>query len=387
MTTRKRQRQGVILSVLAVIGVFLLAIVMFFVDVAYMQLTRTELQAVTDAAAKAACEAIDGETTTSSIRQVAIDVAAANQVGGAALNLDSEDIILGKSELSPDGSWLFHANLAPFNAVQIVATKSDEKSSGAVRLFFAGAMGSNRFTPTQQAVASQFDHEVVLCVDRSHSMCFDFSGVDEAYPPAYQDPDWDASIDPYCHRPHIESRWSALTSAVDTFLTRVESCNADQQLTVGLVTWGSEYLSPCTGTTFSASREEVSLGLDFDQIRTVMNQLGSQTMQGATNVYAGLNEGIEMLTAPEANPLSKKTIILFTDGQWNEGSPPSAITSYATEHNITIHVVTLLSNVDVAEMDSLASTNGGVHYNASTQSELIEAFDSLAKRLPVVLTQ
>lgn len=384
---RTKRRKGVILSLLAVLSIFLVVIVMFFVDVAYMQLTRTELQAATDAAAKAACESIDATSSVAQIKQVALDVAAANTVGGSPLILDADDIVVGQSDLQADGSWLFQPGAAPFTAVQINSMKSDAKSSGAVNLFFAGAFGTNSFTPSQESVASQFDHEIMLCVDRSHSMCFDFSGVDWSYPAQSDDPNWDPAISDYCHRPHINSRWAALRAAVNVFLDSVDANNSHEQQRVGLVTWASAYNSPCSSTAFPASRVDAQLGLNFNQVRTAIDIMGTQPMQGATNMSAGLNAAINVLNGAGSNPLAKKTIILFTDGQWNTGDAPSTITSTASASNITIHIVTLLGNLDMSEMDDLSDENGGIHYNASTQAELIAAFDTLARSLPVVLTQ
>lgn len=387
MKTRQKRRQGVILALLAVLSIFLIVIVMFFVDVAYMQLARTELQAATDAAAKAATESIDATSSVADIKQVALDVAAANTVGGRPLVLDDADIVVGQSDLQPDGSWLFQPNVAPFTAVRITSEMSNDKSSGAVDLFFAGALGLNHFTPTQQSVASQFDHEIMLCVDRSHSMCFDFSGNDWSYSDPSEDPGWDASVSDYCHRPHVNSRWSSLRLAVNVFLNSVSENNSHEQQSVGLVTWGSEYTSPCNDATYPASRLDASLGLDFSQIRVAMNQIGANPIQGGTNMTAGLNEAINAMIGPGANPLAKKTIILFSDGQWNQGGSPTQVNATAQANNITIHIVTLLGNLDMTQMDDLANANGGIHYNASSEAELIEAFETLARSLPVVLTQ
>ena len=313
------------------------------------------------------------------------------------LALDLEDIEVGQSQLQADGSWKFQPGVAPFTAVRINSLMSDAKSSGSVSLFFADSFGIGDFTPTKSAVASQFDHEIVLCVDRSHSMCFDFSGDNYQYPDPAADPGWLESSEEepteeggepyYCHRPHVDSRWGGLTAAVNVFLNSVESNNAHEQQRIGLVTWGSEYPSRCTGTTFPASSINAEIGLNFNQIRTAMQQLGSQAMSGGTNMSAGLNAAIDLLTGSGANPLAKKTIILFTDGQWTVGDPPSSVSSTAAANNITIHIVTLLDNLDMTEMDGLAGENGGIHYNASTEAELIAAFDALARSMPVALTE
>ena len=164
--------------------------------------------------------------------------------------------------------------------------------------------------------------------------------------------------------------------------------SASQQQEISLVTWGSTLTNHCDPSmTFPASRLEVPLGFDFQGIRNIMVALGKDTMHGATNMSAGLDEAIGELTGPDASAIAKKTIILFTDGQWNQGDDPATRAAVAQANDITIHVVSLLDNLDPVEMDAIAGATGGVHYQASTPQELVDAFSALARSLPVVLTK
>lgn len=383
------KRRGVVLPLIAVLTIFIMAMVVFFVDIAFMQLSRTQLQAATDAAAKAACEALDAGLTPDEVRQVAIDVAAANQVAGQPLTLELEDIELGQSVEQSDGSWEFQAGVTPFTAARVTGIKSDDKPSGSVPLFFAGTMGVDSFSPIQTAEASQFEHEVMLCVDRSHSMCFDFTGDDWSYPGPAGDPGIDEEGSTYCRRPHkVSSRWAALYNGVSSFLEIAESNGASMQQTVGLVTWASDYTSPCDASMdFPAARLESTMGYGYSSMDGILATLGNQTMNGGTNMSAGLDMAIMELTGVNANPAAKKTLILFTDGQWNTGDDPATRIPAAQAANITIHVISLLDNLDPAEMDAIAGATGGVHYRASTAQELLDAFQGLARSLPVVLTK
>ena len=386
MPSRQRfrnRRLGIILPLIAVLAVFIMAIVVFFVDVAYMQLSRTQLQVATDASAKAACEALDAGLSENEVKQVAIDVAASNMVAGAPLILEPEDIELGQSAEQLDGSWAFTAGVEPYTAARVTGFKRDDKPSGSVPLFFSSTLGFDSFSTVQSAEASQFEHEVVLCVDRSHSMCFDLTGVDWSYPKS------GSRRKLYCERPHDSgSRWAALFTGVNSFLDIAKSNGASKQQTVGLVTWGSKIKSSCTPSLrYPAARLEAPLGNDYDGMVNILAGLGSKVMQGATNMSAGLDMAIDELTGPNSNPAAKKTLILFTDGQWNQGDNPATRISKAQQNNITIHVITLLDNLDMDEMDNLAESTGGIHYQASTAQELLEAFQGLARSLPVVLTK
>lgn len=377
-------RRGVILPLVAVLLSFLMIMVVFFVDVAYMQLTRTQLQAASDAAAKAACQSIAGGGTADDIKQVAIDIAAMNEVGGQPLVLVPEDVLLGASTEQSDGTWLFQEKSTNFTAVAVNGIKGADSASGPVNLFFAGAIGMGSFEPMKRAEASQLHHEVVLAIDRSHSMCFDFTGDDWSYPNS------GGSGDDYCKKPHpANSRWAALFTGVNAFLNIVENSPSQQQQSVSLVTWGSDITeTSCSGTVETpASQLEASLGNDFQTMRSKMVALGNDTMHGGTNMSAGLDAAIGELIGANSVAAAKKTIILFTDGQWNAGVDPATRATIAKNSNITIHVVSLLANLDMTEMDAIASTTGGVHYNASTEQELVDAFKGLARSLPVVLTK
>ena len=381
---KQRNRRGVILPLIALLSIFLMVMIVFFVDVAYMQLTRTQLQAATDAAAKAGCEAIDSGATEAEIKQAAITVAAMNEVAGQPLILEASDIVLGASSEEADGSWNFQDGGTPVNAVRVVGAKTDDKPSGSVPLFFAGFLGVHKFSPTEDATATQFEHEVVLVADRSHSMAFDFSGNDWSYP---GNPNAGYDPDTYCNgSPDVGSRWTALSVAVNSFLDICEANGTSMQQRVGLVTWASAY-SGCAGVTYPAARLESPLGFNFTGIKGVMAGLNSGPLPGGTNMSAGLDAGITELTGPNSSTLAKKTLILFTDGQWNTGPDPATRVTAAQNNNITIHVVSLLGNLDPAEMDALASATGGIHYQASTPQELLDAFNALARSLPVVLTK
>ena len=373
----RKPRRGVILPMIAILSVFLICIVVFFVDVAYMHLARTQLQVATDAAAKAGAEALDAGLTEDEVRQIAIDIAALNEVAGEPLTLELSDVELGNSALGGDGSWAYTASAQPYNSVRVVGEKTDDSPSGSVPLFFAGAVGVDTFSPTRNATACQVKQEVMLLCDRSHSMCYDNSGTNGVYP--------EASDGGYCSPPVAGSRWSALYNGVSSFLSICEETSTNQQQRVGLITWAHEY-NGCSGT-FPSARLEMPLGFQFDAMNSIMVNIGSGGMPGGTNMAAGLDMGINELIGPNSDSYAKKTIILFTDGEWNQGDDPTTRIATAQSNNITIHVISFLDAVDTEDLNAIASQTGGVHYQASTPQELLDAFNGLARSLPVVLTK
>ncbi len=83
------------------------------VDYAYMQLVRTELRAATDAAAKAGAEALSRTQDTCTAKDEAVRYAACNKVGGRALRLSADDIIVGRVKMNGAGKWQFRETKNP----------------------------------------------------------------------------------------------------------------------------------------------------------------------------------------------------------------------------------------------------------------------------------
>ncbi len=152
------------------------------VDYAYMQLVRTELRAATDAAAKAGAEALSRTQDTCSAKDEAVRYAACNTVGGRALRLSSDDIIVGRVKMNGAGKWQFRENEEPYNAVKVNSTTGDAVTG--VPLYFSRLFSEATFRPSYQATAGQQEVEVCLCIDRSGSMNFDMSGSDWTFHPA-----------------------------------------------------------------------------------------------------------------------------------------------------------------------------------------------------------
>ena len=151
------------------------------VDYAYMQLVRTELRAATDAAAKAGAEALSRTQDSCTAKDEAVRYAACNKVGGRALRISADDIVIGRVKMNGAGKWQFRENEEPSNAVK-VNSRTGNGNSG-IPLYFSRVLNTNAFRPSYQATAGQQEVEVCLCIDRSGSMNFDMSGSDWTFPP------------------------------------------------------------------------------------------------------------------------------------------------------------------------------------------------------------
>ncbi len=95
MRTNQRNRRGTAFIMLLVsMGVFFI-MAAYSLNVAYMQLVRTEMRAATDAAARAGTEALARLDSETAAVQAAINIAALNKVNGLPLTLTAADIQLG----------------------------------------------------------------------------------------------------------------------------------------------------------------------------------------------------------------------------------------------------------------------------------------------------
>lgn len=368
------------------------------VDYAYMQLVRTELRTAADAAAKAGAEALSRTQSPGQAKHAAVDYAAANSVGGQPFRLSQSDVTIGRVSASSGGRWAFDPAGTPPNAVRVNARTGEDAAQGAIPLFFGNIVGHNNFTPSYQATAGQQDVEVCLCLDRSGSMCFDMSGEDYSYAP--KNPllskfkqwgtEWQNALSP----PHpTASRWAALAGAVNVFLN--EASNYDPEPRTALVTWASDYTMPVKPyTVFKPATTDVPLpssssflwSSDVLAIQNSVSTLGQNPMMGGTNLSAGLDMGVSVLTGTNSNTFASKIIILMTDGEWNEGRDPLQAAYDARSQGIIVHCVSVLTQKQ-SVLQEIASITGGRYFSTQNETELRNAFSELARSLPVVLTE
>jgi Ca-activated chloride channel homolog len=382
------------------VAILLLAFVMaaaVTVDFAQMQLVRTELRSASDAAAKAGAEALARTQNPASAKAAAIQYANANRVGGAAFQLRESDVILGRVSGKSNGAWEFSADTTPYNAVRINARVGGGGLANAVPTFFGGVLGRSTFSTSQQSTAAQQDVEVCLCLDRSGSMMFDMTGSDWSYPSGnprlYASGYYPNSLyRNYCSPPDPDdSRWEVLVEAIDLFLDEVEK--AITRPRTALVTWSNEMTLPYyPNISYQTVRTDHDLPTaasfkwsdNRSGIESSLSGLSSMPLGGGTNLAAGIDEAVDVLTGPRSRTYSSKIMIVLTDGQWNAGREPLLAAQDAARAGITIHTISMLTSTQTV-LSQIAGATGGKYYPTSNEAQLQEAFREIAKTLPVVL--
>jgi Flp pilus assembly protein TadG/uncharacterized protein YegL len=338
LASRPRRRGAMLILIAAAMVVFM-ACVVFSVDVAYMHLARTQLRSATDAAARAAGEALSRTQDLNQARQAAKDVAAANLVAGKPLILGDEDIVFGNSRVASGSAWTFTAGGTPTNSARVYGRRTRDSASGSISTLFGRVFGVFDFQPQQQSVVTRLDRDVCVVVDRSGSM--------------------------------QGGRWTALVQAVLAFDQEISGTPQIEQ--VGLVSYASD------------SRVDQTMTTDVSQIDSELQNIW---VNGLTNIEAGLQTGTTMLTDPnQTRPYAAKTMILMTDGNVTAGGSPVPAAQAAAGQGIVIHTITFGADADRALMSQVAQATGGKHYHAPDAATLQAVFREIALTLPVVLTQ
>lgn len=373
--SRPSDRRGVVVVLVCFLSIVLLTCVIFSVDVAYMQLSRTKLRSATDAAARAAGEALSRAQDLDASRQAARDIAAVNYVAGAPLLLANEDIVFGNSQQQGSGAWAFTPDGTPINAVRVFGRRTREAPSGSIPTFFGQVFNVVDFQPRQSATVVRLDRDICIVVDRSSSMKLYLT--DTA-------PTMSTSDSRFCQPPNMsQSRWSALSLAVDRFITALETTPQSEYLS--LASYGSS--GNWCGYSNNTSDLNQVLSSNYTDAENAMATLSASKFNGATNIASGINRGIQSLTDEgTARPFAAKTIVLMTDGHYTQGAKPSTVAPNAVPHDIVIHAVTFGNGADQNEMRAVAEATGGNFYHAPDAATLQDVFEEIALTLPVMFT-
>jgi hypothetical protein len=153
-----------VLILAALLLVFMMALLAFAIDIGYIVLVRTQLQAAADSAAMAA-----GETMAlprDEMEAVAKQFAGYNDGGGRKVELLSKDIEYGMWDASVR---VFTPSATPGNAVR-VTTRTDSETGGEAALFFGRIFNRDSFAQRASAVSMCNPRDIVFVVDLSGSM-------------------------------------------------------------------------------------------------------------------------------------------------------------------------------------------------------------------------
>lgn len=373
-TTRGRApRRGAILVLVAVLLPVIVMMAAFAIDVAWMQLVRTELRTATDSASRAGAKTLSMLQDQDAARAAAVDAASRNRVAGVGLQLAGGDIDFGEStQATTDDPFVFRSGGNAINGVRVNGRRTNGSLGGRVDLFLGSVMGTPGFEPEMTATSTVLDRDICLVIDRSGSM-----GLDISFPGTGNG----QNCGPLTNR----TRFFALAQAVEAFLAELRLTFPEER--VALASYSTNFNQRCSGGRLRYSTAELhnDLTLDYDAITATMDAFLQNGIGGGTAIGQGLRSGISSLQT--ARPFAVKTIVLMTDGRHNSGITPEAVAPEAAAADCTVHTITFSPNGDIARMQSVADATGGRHFHADTAADLAIVFREIARTLPVLVTE
>lgn len=362
------------LPLVAILLPMMLILASFAVNLAYMELTRTELRIASDAATRAAGFELSRTQDQTQARTLARDAASRNKVAGKATQLADTDIVFGVSQRSSLAQrYQFTAGGSQVNAVTVNARRDAGSLSGTVNMVMPTFGAVDKFGPVQSAISTQVECDIALVLDRSGSMAYgDFENSAAmgaaGLPPASAPAGWN-----FCDAAPPASRWRSLVDSVDVFVNALN--NSPQREFVALSTYSD------------ASKLELPLSGNYGKLPAALDAYTKKYCSGLTNIHDGIVEGVNSLNSAGARPWAVKVVIVMTDGRRTKGSDPVKAAQAAFTNGVVVFTVTYSNEADIAAMKAVALKGGGQHFHASTGAELKKVFSTIASKLPLLLTQ
>lgn len=365
-----RGRRGAVLVLVVILLPVVLLLSAFAINVAYMELNKTEMYVAADAAARAGGREFATTRNQGAAIVKAKEFANLNEVAGKPLQLANSDLVFGTSVRIGSGRYNFVAGGLTPNALAVTANRKNGSLDGSIPLLMPNLFGISSVEYEQQAISTQVEVDIALVIDRSGSMAY-AAGEIAAYPPApYSAPaGWQ-----FCDPAPPDCRWRNVVDGVSVFLDQVQ------------VSPSSEQVSLSTYSDWAITDRDLTD--NYNWIKIGLLPYTDQFCAGGTNIGGGINEGLGALKySPTARPGAAKVIIVLTDGIHNVGSDPYGAAAAAADEGAQIFTITFSDEANQASMQSVALTGGGKHFHANSPFELVNVFREIAMRLPTLLTQ
>lgn len=363
-------RRGAVIILMVLLLPLAVLISAIAINLAYLELSRTEMVIATDAAARAAGRDLITTGSTTTARTRAKQLALLNTVAGRGLKLSSSDIQFGTSIRQAGGRYNFSPSFFTPNAVRIASHRDNQNADGKIPLLMPSVLGTSSVATTQEAISTQMEVDVSLVIDRSGSMAYAANEVNGLLPvPALAPPGWQWG-DPV----PPGSRWLDVVAAVNVFASELTSSPGSEQLS----------LSTYSDTALT----NVSLTTNYGMILGAMNIYTMSFGHGATNIGGGITEGTAALKfSPSQRAGAAKVLVVMTDGIHNTGLDPIIAAQATASSGIMIFTVTFSDEADQTRMQQVATIGSGRHYHATNSAQLTAVFRDIASSLPTLLTK
>jgi len=362
-----RSRRGAMMVLIVILLPVLFLLSAFAINIAYIELVRTELQIATDAAGRAAGSAYATTGSQSAAFNAAKSVAERNTVAGAPFSISMSDLEFGLAvRNSLNDRYSFSPSGTP-NAVQL--TTNSFFNGGGVQPFLPGLSPGIQIRSIRSAVTAQVEVDIALVIDRSGSMAYSAAEIAQYPPiPAAAPSGWTFG-DPV----PPNARWLDTIAAVNVFLQELN--NSPQTERVSLVTFSHW------------TNGDVYLNGSYTDITNALTNYSYSFQSGGTAIGDGIYHGLSTLNHSGDRDWASKVVVVMTDGIQNYGSYPVWAAQYAAQEGVLVFTITFSNEADVPLMQWVASEGKGLHYHAVDANQLRNAFQDIARRLPTLLTR
>lgn len=390
----------------AIIVVMLFAVTMLFaflaINIANVQRHQAASQISVDLGSRWGVDMISRDTDHQRVEQQVRDLVARNwtvnnrlQPGWLNRNRNNIDVDVTFGSVRVADGWQFLANQSPTNAVRV-------NSSSTVGVAGFGSSTTKELGIAKTATSVALERDICLVVDRSGSMNFDLQTGTwssdtsfHSYNPLSQSTSYYWRQNAYrwwWYWPHPEnSRWATMIPAVHELAAELDETR--QKELFSIVSYSTAFDSNIythgTGVnyqryTHDAASVEQTPTFDYS---AAVNYLENRyrwdhPVAGGTNISAGIDQGIAVLTGPDARPNAFKTMIVMTDGQYNQGRAPWLAAEDAAAEGIEVYTVTFSRHADRSAMEQTAEYGNGLHFHAPDGDALTEIFKTIANIPP-----
>ncbi len=364
------QRRGATMVLIVILLPALFALAAFAVNVAFMEGVNTEIQVATDAAARAAGRTYALTGDQDAALAAAQEAVTRNSIGSYVVPITAADLEFGVSTRPSSSNTYDFTPAGSGNAVRLSTTTLSSGAGAAIQPIFPFFGTGFQLRPLKSAVSTQGVIDIALVVDKSGSMAYS-STETAAYPPAPSSAPagWDFG-DPV----PPNARWLDLIAAVQVFNNQLAISPQEELLSLVLYNHGSSCVRELTN--------------DYSLITNRLSTESANFQAGGTNIGSGIYSGKwALINSDKARDYAAKVLVVMTDGVHNYGSHPVWAAKSAAKAGIMVFTVTFSDEADQALMQQVADEGAGEHFHAVTATQLQEAFQDIARRLPTLLTK
>jgi len=342
----------------------------FAINIAYLELNRTELVIASDAASRATGREFMITNDLNAARAKGRDAASRNPIGGIPLTLKNTDFVFGQASRSALANrYSFTAGGSNPNAVEVTANRTNSSADGPLKFLMPNPFLIPSIESSQVSRSNQIEVDITLVIDRSGSMAYASSEA-AVFPPLPAA----APVGWFFNGPAPNpSRWRDAVGAVDVFLAELTASPMDEF--VGLVTYNGKV------------NIDQTLTPDYNLIRASLQGYSNLFVSGQTNIGGGIMAGQNCFAFSTGRPFAARVMIVLTDGIDTAKSDPVSAAIAAHKQDIMIFTITFADEADKATMQTVASVANGKHYHATSATNLSLVFKDIARQLPILISK